>query len=171
MYGEGGKAIGRKFTDKWRRIKLALCLGPGVLPLHRHPVKKWYLLGYGATSLLLLIGALLQYGFCFEAALGRFGAVIVVVGIFFTWKDVRSRFFRVEKAVQELLDQPDSNLKYTPKLGERRGRQMLDMEASIITIGTLTWAFGDLFWPYYVAIVLIVIFAFQLTDQAVDGRH
>lgn len=116
--------------------------------------------------MLLVIGAVLQYGLCFEAAMGRAGAVIVVVGIFFTWKDVRGRFSRVENAVQELLDQH-----YTPEFGEQRDRQMLNMEASIIAIGTLTWAFGDLLWPYYIALSLAVLLAFYLVDRAVDGRR
>lgn len=103
--------------------------------------------------------------------MGRAGAVIVVVGIFFTWKDVRGRFARAEKAVEELLDQSESDIKYSPTSGERRDRQMLNMEASIIAIGTLTWAFGDLFWPYYIALILIVLVAFYLLNRAVDGRR
>ncbi len=88
-----------------------------------------------------------------------------------TWKDVRGRFSRVEEVVRETLDQPESNLKYTPKFGKQRDRQMLTMEVSIIAIGTLTWGFGDLYWFYYLAFVLIILFAFYLLNRAVDGKR
>lgn len=129
------------------------------------------MLGYGSATLLLGVGMILQYGFSVDAALGRSGAVIVVVGVFFTWKDVRGRFSRAERSIQKILDHSSSDINYRPKSGKMRDRQILAMEASIISVGTLTWGFGDLHLLYYLSLVFSVFIALYLLNRLVDGKY
>ena len=91
---------------------------------------------------MYILGFILEYSLILDNGLSRFGALVIMIGVFITWKDVRGSFKKTNEMMAEIF--ADSNEPYCHKSAEIRDKKFSDMEAIIIASGTFVWGFGDL---------------------------
>lgn len=145
-------------AQRFRQLVSFLHLSEGQGRLWEHPVKKWLLFGYGLTLGLLVIGGVLKYGFNMPTALSRIGAIIVALGVYLTWQDIRGRFAEADRRAEGFIRTSiaTENQEFNPEPGRLRQRNFLTMEATIFALGTFTWGFGDLSLGYFVITLVLL---------------
>lgn len=139
------------------------------IPIYKHPVKKWLLLGYGLPALVFTIGAVMQYSMNHEEALARAGSVIVLIAALLASKDVKGRYVELEEEYKDMAEK--SGMQYFKEPGIKTQKDLKQMEALLAAFGTLTWGFGDLSFCSYVAISSVVFIALFLVDHFIDQNR
>ena len=137
------------------------------IPWYKHPVKTWFVLGYGITFLLVLCGAIAQWLCSIEGALPHAGALIVIWGVFLTWKDYGGVLEKLEEIAVDTFE----NAGYTDVMPSDIGKKKFNkLDFIVLFIGTYVWGFGDLsFWYFILWLVLVIGFLYTLSVKVL-GR-
>ena len=131
------------------------------IPWFKHPRKKWFVFGYGITFLLVLSGSIAQWNFDLEGALPHAGALIVIWGIFLTWKDYGGLFEKIEEAAVDSLKRSGYTNVSPSDVGKKNFNKL---DFIVLFVGTYVWGFGDLKIGYFIMwFLLIACFLYVLS--------
>ena len=123
---------------------------------------------YVANISLIIAGVALSFLFCNWEWLGRFGSLVVIVGIGVAWVDLVGRFNLIESLVNEVLKRMRENLEKSETTGpissalklvrddelKKDSEELKELfnllryrvrtfEAGTLILGTFIWGFGS----------------------------